>query len=192
MILLRQSAAQEADIVKGSLVYIKSEGDKNHARERYIVVDVDDSSCTVQKFVKSQLRSKQYHLKLTEVYPVSPELIEMSGRIRDLDLPESEVEEVSHQTSEVQTNPEPALDYCPQYEVSVPAEVVSEVVVDTRGGEGVVDTIVCDPVTTVVESDVPLAPVVNEPPPAMAAPRRSKREAAKPSWMLSGDYEVDM
>ena len=183
--------AQEASIVKGSLVYIKSEGDKTRARERYIVVDVNDSSCTVQKFVKSQLRSKQYQLKLTEVYPVSPELIEMSGRIRDLELPESETEEVSHQTSEVQTNPEPASDYCVRYDVSAPAEVNSEVVVDTRGGEETTDTIVCDPVTTVLESDIPLAPVVDEPPPATAAPRRSRREVAKPAWMLSGDYEVE-
>ena len=62
---------------------------------------------------------------------------------------------------------------------------------DTRGGEEVVETIACDPVITASES-VPMAPVVNEPPPAAAAPRRSKREAAKPSWMLSGEYEVDM
>ena len=61
--------ANEAQITKGSLVYIKSEGDKTQARNRYIVVDTADGCCTVQKFVKSQLRSKQYQLKLTEVYP---------------------------------------------------------------------------------------------------------------------------
>ena len=32
--------------------------------------------CTVQKFVKSQLHSKQYTLKLTEIYPVAPTITE--------------------------------------------------------------------------------------------------------------------
>ena len=36
------ASAQDADIVKGSLVYIKAEGDKTRGRERYLVVDVKD------------------------------------------------------------------------------------------------------------------------------------------------------
>ena len=51
--------AQEACVREGSLVYIKSEGDKNCARDRYLVVGVDGEGCTLQKFVKSQLRSKR-------------------------------------------------------------------------------------------------------------------------------------
>ena len=49
------------------------------------MTDVNDDSCTVQKFAKSQLRSKKYPLKLTEVYPIFPEEIILPGKICDLD-----------------------------------------------------------------------------------------------------------
>ena len=78
-------AAKDASVLVGSLVYIKSDGDKHKARDRYLVTSVDEESCTVQKFVKSQLRSQKYQLKLSEIYPVLPDEIEMSGPIRDLD-----------------------------------------------------------------------------------------------------------
>ena len=51
----------------------------------YLVTEVNGDSCSVQKFVKSQLRSKKYPLNLTEVYPVFPEEIILPGKIRDLD-----------------------------------------------------------------------------------------------------------
>ena len=78
-------SAANACIEKGSLIYIKSEGSKNSCRDRYIVVDMDDEHCIVQKFVKSQLRSKRYQLKLTEVYPVIPDSIVIPGDIRGLE-----------------------------------------------------------------------------------------------------------
>ena len=53
------------------------------------MVDVGGDCCTLQKFVKSQLRTKRYELKLTEVYPVSPDLISIPGKIRGLDESDS-------------------------------------------------------------------------------------------------------
>ena len=69
------SPAADAVVVAGSLVYIKGEGDKTKARERYLVVKVLGDSCTLQKITKSQLRSKPYELKLHEVYPVLSDLL---------------------------------------------------------------------------------------------------------------------
>ena len=80
-----KGAAKLASVVKGSLVYIKSEGGKHTARSRYIVVDVSDDYRTLQKLAKSTLRSKKYQLKLSEVYPVQSENIEIEGPIRGLD-----------------------------------------------------------------------------------------------------------
>ena len=80
--------AQKANVQKGSLVYVKSEGDKNKPRDRYIVVDIDREHCVVQKFVKSQLRTKRYPLLLTEVYPVIPDNIIIPGGIRGIDTEE--------------------------------------------------------------------------------------------------------
>ncbi len=65
--------AQNAVVIPGSLVYVKADGDKTKARERYLVVKVVGDSCTVQKISKS-LRSKSYQLKLSEVYPVVSDL----------------------------------------------------------------------------------------------------------------------
>lgn len=66
--------AQPADIKVGSVVYIKNEKDKTKARDRYLITDIKDNWCTVQKFTKSQLRAKRYELKLTEVYPATSEI----------------------------------------------------------------------------------------------------------------------
>ena len=67
-------AASNASIEIGSLVYIKSEHDKTKPRDRYIVISIENDSCVLQKLVKSQLRSKRYDLKLTEITPVVNEL----------------------------------------------------------------------------------------------------------------------
>ena len=67
--------AQSADVVPGSLVYIKHDRNKNRGRERYIVVDVDGSNCTLRKLLKSQIRSQDYTLKLTEVMLVTPNTV---------------------------------------------------------------------------------------------------------------------
>ena len=59
--------AEEAMVSVGSLVYIKSDGNKHKARERFLVTDIKGDSCTVQKFTKSQFRSQKYQLKLCDL-----------------------------------------------------------------------------------------------------------------------------
>jgi hypothetical protein len=62
--------AGKAMVKPGDLVYVKVDGSKHSARDRYIV-----SSCTpdfvhIQKLIGSQFRSKEYKVKRTEIYPV--------------------------------------------------------------------------------------------------------------------------
>ena len=55
----------------GDLVYIKSERDKLHARDKYIVTGISKEFCKVHKFTKSQIRGKEYDMKLSELYPIT-------------------------------------------------------------------------------------------------------------------------
>ena len=197
--------ALETSVTKGSLVYIKSDGDKTRARDRYLVVAVDDGCCTVQKFVKSQLRSKQYQLKLTEVYPVPPDSIEIPGKICDLDPVGSEIEDEENTTSGTQTNLNPVLDHCVQYDLASVAEDGSKTVQEIQGGvdvdrsegSGEVDSAVevsCEESSGVYVSNLDStgseAPV-EKTLPATVGSRRSNRTVVKPSWMLSGEYDLD-
>lgn len=55
----------------GDLVFLKADGDKTRARERYIIVsNTNDGFFIVQKINKS-LRNIKYRVKPTEVYPVA-------------------------------------------------------------------------------------------------------------------------
>jgi hypothetical protein len=54
----------------GSLVYMRSERDKTQARCKYIISSIDGNWCKISKFVKSQIRAKQYKVKLSEIYPI--------------------------------------------------------------------------------------------------------------------------
>ena len=177
--------AQEANISKGSLVYIKSEGDKTRARDRYLVVDVKEDSCVLQKLLKSTLRAKQFQLKLTEVYPVSPERIEIPGDIRGLEPIEAE-EECDHEViSETQINPVSTVDYV-QYEVPVIAEHDSAVIPDEDCREDLIPPAEVEQELPDVVEDLPLIEV------PVREQRRSSRQVNKPAWMQSGEYEVEM
>ena len=193
--------ATEANITVGSLVYIKSEGDKTRARDRYLVVSVNEGCCDVRKFVKSQLRAKRYQLKLTEVYPVPPERIEIPGDIRGLEPAEFEEDNIHERTSENQMNPDPTVDVGQSYVVPVLAEHHSAGVVDEESREeGIRDSVpdsdnVDEP--PVIEAPVEI-PVVETPAvvhstsgPHMATSRRSGRQLSKPAWMQSGEYDME-
>jgi hypothetical protein len=58
----RGKPAVHANVSIGDLVYIKGDGDKHTARDKYII--------TAKELVGSQFRAKTYKLKFTEVYPV--------------------------------------------------------------------------------------------------------------------------
>jgi hypothetical protein len=54
----------------GDLVYIKCEGSKHKARDRYLVTACHEEFVTVNKLVGPQLRSKGYKMKYSELYKV--------------------------------------------------------------------------------------------------------------------------
>jgi hypothetical protein len=58
------------NIEVGDLVYLYKDRDKLKARDRYIVVAVDEKSCSIRKFAGSQLRSKSYKVRLNDCYHV--------------------------------------------------------------------------------------------------------------------------
>ena len=66
------SSATDPNITPGSLVFIKSEGDKFHPRELYIVVSISDGVATVQKFRGQSFMSKQYTLPTNRLYAMTP------------------------------------------------------------------------------------------------------------------------
>ena len=57
-------------ISPGSLVFVKSDGSKHIARDRYLITSSDDDYVYGKKLVGSQFRAKSYKLKRSEVYPV--------------------------------------------------------------------------------------------------------------------------
>jgi hypothetical protein len=60
-----------ANVSVGDLIYIKGDGSKHVARDKYIVTNTDRDHLFARKLVGSQFRAKSYELKYTEVYPVS-------------------------------------------------------------------------------------------------------------------------
>jgi hypothetical protein len=190
----------------GSLVYIKSDGDKHKARDRFLVTSVDDESCTVRKFLKSQLRSQQYHLKLSEVYPVLPEEIELRGPIRELDCgrdmeggdePQDEYAEWTIPRNESECNRSAAEHNVvvdnnsqPSAAMHMNESVIATPAVDTdvEAFEEATDEVAAEddnrtlPTGEVVSTDSNRN--VN------FAVERSRRERSKPKWMSSGDFVI--
>ena len=62
--------AQHLNTALGELVYIKQEGSKHTARDRYIITAVSESFLTVQKLSGSRFGKKQYQVKPSEVFRV--------------------------------------------------------------------------------------------------------------------------
>ena len=55
---------------KGDLVYLYDDRNKFKARDRYLIVEINDEWCTINKFTGSQLRNTSYKVKVTECYKV--------------------------------------------------------------------------------------------------------------------------
>lgn len=174
--------AQLADVKQGSLVYIKSDGNKVRGRDRYIVTAIDNEFCTLQKFINTQFRSPQYRLKLTEIYPVNSDLCEyeqnesyLSGTDSDEDIvrapivqPDNlpQIGSAENDNIEQLHNDNNAL---PDVELSTSADDYATS--DPCNGD-IVDS------SSVLE-DLPTSS--NDRPP------RTRR---KPAWMTSGTYEL--
>ena len=60
------------NVKKGNIVYLYSDKSKSHARNKYLVVDVEEEFVIIQKFVNTQLRSRKYRVRKSDVIIVSP------------------------------------------------------------------------------------------------------------------------
>ena len=190
------SIAQSADVVPGSLVYIKHDRNKNRGRERYIVVDINGSTCTLRKLLKSQIRSQDYTLKLTEVMLVTPSTMCREDYHKGLDSSDDDevatnntaipVDRHEHANSSLVVNTSSAIDL--NHVNNVDLTEVSEPVLDhveihdptvIPGLELTAN----DPAVTSQEEI--LVPSVAES--SSVEQRRSTRRKNPPAWMK--DYE---
>ena len=198
--------ALAADVMPGSLVYIKSDGDKAQGRERYLVTTVKGNSCTLQKLSESKLRSKPYQLKLTEIYPVTPDLPLADENLRcDTDEDEDVVSVID--SSHRHNIAEDSLPHSSTEDT--PLDTSVDTVVDHNTDAPLVDDI-HDPSAddvdagdvaqgddldaTIAYEDVEALPSSYVHSPATVLPpkptRASSRRRDVPEWMRDGTYEL--
>ena len=91
-------SASVCDVACGSLVYVKNDGDKHNPRERYLVTDVLEDRCIVQKLTNT-LRNVKYNLKLTEIFPVSSAVVVSDDWSRGLETEEEELDYIHNDHS---------------------------------------------------------------------------------------------
>ena len=61
-------AAVDVDVIKGDLVYIKSDGSKSRSRELYMVMDINGDIATLQKINNSKFMSRRYDVPLSHLF----------------------------------------------------------------------------------------------------------------------------
>ena len=81
----RGKKATNASVKPGDLVYVKNEGTKHTARHRYIVSSCHEGYAMIKKLVGSQFRTKEYKVKLSEIFlvPCQMELLRRNFKIPD-------------------------------------------------------------------------------------------------------------
>ena len=55
----------------GDIVYLRTEGNKSQARNRYLVVSIESPFCYVRKFTDTQFRKKTYKVKFSDCFLAS-------------------------------------------------------------------------------------------------------------------------
>ena len=128
--------AQAAQVVPGSLVMIKKDGDKTKGRERYIVVSVSGNDGVLKKLAKSQIMQKEHHLKLTEIMLVTPNTECRVDYTRGFDSSDDEALD-QHSTSE-NVNPQQFAS-APTTNTSIPIHPADDS--NTSGGPAVADVL---------------------------------------------------
>lgn len=163
----------------GDLVYLKCDGDKTRAREKYMVVGLDNDRCQLRKFTQSQFRSKLYNVRVQQCYPVSSTVKRMwpTQPMRERDeryvrddapIPECPMP----QSHEDITLPSAPLDGPPLQPPTPPPDIVEPPVAPNP-----------EPSMDIV---TPSADTSNYDTPH----RRSARPRKPPSWQESGDWEL--
>ena len=95
--------APKAVVSVGDLVYVKSDGDKHNARDKYIVTSTTKDFLFVRKLIGHQFRSKTYKLKYTEVYHVpNPGYPAATHRKHRPDSTDTEADHNDHNISDSQ------------------------------------------------------------------------------------------
>ena len=67
-----KTQSQYAQVQRGQLVYLNSDRDKLKKRDRYIVKEVMEDSCKVQKFTGHQLRARVYTVHRADILTIEP------------------------------------------------------------------------------------------------------------------------
>ena len=182
--------ADTAAITTGSLVYIKNDGDKSKARDRYLVVSISNGECILKKLIESKIMNREYTMKLTEIYPVTPNIIYSENHAKGLELSDDEDNEIwqgnthnnnsSHKASlsNNEANLERNSELNQDYNIdNIDKEIATNEEMESMG---------------VIEDNVPMAvfddiPVVEDNIPEEVG-KRSTRKKTKPVWM--NDYEL--
>ena len=144
-----RSTPSTAAISVGDLVFLKGDKDKLKARDKYLVIAIDENlTCQLWKFTTSQFRSKVYTVPTSECYRVCPTVLVESplGPIRG-----------HHEPSQDDSDDEPD----PSYPASRPSTAPTSPHVDFQSP-------VCAPRPDPVCHPVPVPPPVGDPPPVPA------------------------
>ena len=186
--------AKSSPVCLGSIVFIKDDGDKTRARDKYLIVDVNGEQCTAQKLLKSSLSSRKYCLKRSEIYPISSDENYITS-LRGIDPVVSEEEE-EEQIEDIENISNcHSLPSCTPHGVNTivhePPQMIDRCMDDSE-----VITKVPEPLQVSVEhTDIPVSPspcdmdhsaeVSSEASAVVVSDslRRSNRPRRKPPWM---------
>jgi hypothetical protein len=187
----RGKTASKLHVTAGDLVYLKCDGTKHTARERYIVMSVDGAFATVKKLTGSQFRSKDYKVKACEMYSVPCTISsDMSNKFRHSDpySSDSSLDSVDITPASI-VNQQPAP----------PADIRSRSPSPTNDVAGNNQIVPEDPQGNVMRRRPPreLSPL---PDPEYGIQdlqntvkyKRPLRERKCPKWMQTGEWETDM
>ena len=172
----------------GDLVHIKSEQNKAKCRDRYIVTSVNDSHCSIRKFIKNQFRSRSYNVKPTNLYLVAPTTY-LGSAFHDYS-PSHLSDSDSASDTELPTDvTEPELI---EPEIQTDATTHDHQVNNTN--HGVEDEVLsADPPNAIIQPpDPPSESIIERPIPiSESGPyRRSSRTKKKPPWMKDSQWDM--
>ncbi|PFX22438.1 hypothetical protein AWC38_SpisGene13038 [Stylophora pistillata] len=159
----RGLAPPEPQIKVGDLVYLVSDRNKLHARNRYLVTEINDPWCFVKKFSGCQLRASSYKVKLSECYVVPTQVNSPSSCVNQAD------DEVHDEQASVPDPPQPPLDITHPFDANPESLDTSIPLPQGDGGETLSDP---------KEPEVPRAPV--EPDVSYSNPDESRAQPAPP------------
>lgn len=159
----RGLAPPEPQIKVGNLVYLVSDRNKLHARNRYLVTEINDPWCFVKKFSCCQLRATSYKVKLSECYVVPTQVNSPSSCVNRAD------DEGHDEQASVPDPPQPPLDITHPFDANPESLDSSIPLPQGHGGETLSDP---------KEPEVPRAPV--EPDVSYSNPHESCAQPAPP------------